>query len=734
MGWNRNKEQLLDNDPQDPLFLAPYMTAKKNTFINIIKNPIFDNGEHFGTVLIDAIDRTNKIVFHVYNFLKLYILYSFDNNLKCPSIDKNFIKNIICTITARTETRGKKPSEDSLITITSLKKFYEIHYKPFLLKEEMISDHKLSYILNYEQVDIVKNIETNIKEHYSDHIRHFVNIYFDLDGSIKKINNEKISGDDKKEKIRLLRERMNKVKNDLFKIPGEEWESDDTFHEWINKYKKLFIPYKLKYEKDSVLYDVCVYPQDYIYSLIRLNREIDHRNQEIIKNHKLDHENKFDNLSEKYIPTHPKIHKLFHVLPLRTQIIPKYITLDTASLISLFMKDNSAYNLKHMKQLEDKIWNKFFIMKNKVFKKSGHKFHHMIKTNGVACSVLFIKTDPNGISYKPINKSLNEIFKEQSRIKYIEEVPITESMRSKRIITIDPGKNDLISCMAIVDPSMVGQEYLWENDKGELCNKVYKDVVKFRYTQRQRNHDTRKHKYTVIRQNLRKELIEGKSINTIESVLSKYDSKTTDFNKFKEHILVKILVNSKLHSYYNKTIHRKLKWNTYINTRRSEDTMLNNFEKKFGNYQESLIVLGDYSEKNHKKGNEPTVTKHLRKLFKDKLYELYLIDEFRTSKLCHKCEHETENFLKVKRITKKGVVKDLELWKLIRCKASNCLSIHNRDENATRNMMKITKAVMEGKQRPEKYKRKDPQPETQPLKKLRKKSLVRKKAKEIIII
>ena len=42
---------------------------------------------------------------------------------------------------------------------------------------------------------------------------------------------------------------------------------------------------------------------------------------------------------------------------------------------------------------------------------------------------------------------------------------------------------------------------------------------------------------------------------------------------------------------------------------------------------------------------------------------------------------------------------------LIRCNNEKCNLIHNRDTNASLNMLKIAKSVMDGKGRPEAYKK-----------------------------
>ena len=49
------------------------------------------------------------------------------------------------------------------------------------------------------------------------------------------------------------------------------------------------------------------------------------------------------------------------------------------------------------------------------------------------------------------------------------------------------------------------------------------------------------------------------------------------------------------------------------------------------------------------------------------------------------------------------VAKSGPKWKVLRC--NSCKAIHNRDHNATKNMIKIVESIYEGKGRPKKYKR-----------------------------
>ena len=57
-----------------------------------------------------------------------------------------------------------------------LTKFYNEHYKPLTINEEVIYYDKLNYVLAYEAIDIVKNINVNISEHFIQHLHKFINI------------------------------------------------------------------------------------------------------------------------------------------------------------------------------------------------------------------------------------------------------------------------------------------------------------------------------------------------------------------------------------------------------------------------------------------------------------------------------------------------------------------------------------------------------------------------------
>ena len=364
-----------------------------------------------------------------------------------------------------------------------------------------------------------------------------------------------------------------------------------------------------------------------------------------------------------------------------TNIVPKYITLDTAGLIALFTKKNKAFNLKNLTHVKELIWTKFFKTNKKSFRRNGYKFNYMIKTDGIGTSIVLIKTDKKGNPIpEPTRKEL-ETFQLRSSCQYIDDISISKLKSKPNIVPGDPGKTDLV-------------RFIKKNPNGS-------GYVSFKYTKAKRNSDTKKKKYDKIRLEQKEEKIKGKTINEIEEELSIYNHKTCDFVSFMLYLVKKNKINSILIKHYRKKIYRKLKFNTYINTQRSEDNMVNNFKKKMGKPEDTIIAIGDYSDKGLK-GTESSITKKTRKIFTRHRYKVYLINEYNTSKLCCHCENNTENFIKR---SKKIGRKQYHVWKLIRC--TICKSIHNRDSNAAKNMLKLIDAVKNGKQRPVKYTNKE---------------------------
>jgi len=639
-----------------------YMKTNKDNINNVIKE------QNILPIINELVIRTNKIVIHTYQFLKLYLIYLYENNKKFPILDKEYICDIFKVITKRKCGSGGYTDDNMPEQLKLLTKFYNEHYSTTIVDNEILYYDKLSYILPYEAIDMITNINNNIQEHFINHLNKYVNIVFNLKekrDEITKNNKDKII---RKELHKQIYDEFNKVKKDL--ITFGDFTSDTKYHTWIKEEKIKLFPNKTKFDNDSIHYDIKSNTQNYLISLFHICIELEKLNEINIKNDK-------------------KQIRLFSVLPLRTNIISKNICIDTCGLICNFLGDESTsnylINYKKEANMQFNLWDRFFNLNKRVFKKGQkYKFSNIIRTDGVSCCILFVRVDING---KPLSKTyLNKKCCSEENIDYIEKTKITNELKNMKVVCADPNMKDLIYC---------GSKD--ENEK----------LQTFRYTQNQRRLETRNKKYNKIIDKVNKETkINEHSIKEIETTLSVINSKTCNYEKFKKYCIEKNKINNKLYSHYEKTFFRKFKLNAYTNTKKSENKMIKNFENKFGKPDKTIFVMGDYDKGSYNmKGLEPVICKKFRRIFKNAGYKTYLINEFKTSKLCSCCNEELEYFLekpshkpKLKKKNKTEICHGLLRCKSVKHKRE---VIHNRDKNAVQNMLNIVKSIFETGKRPD---------------------------------
>ena len=163
----KDPDKIINNDfPSDRLLYS----SVKNLVSKIIKK-VKTNDTDIRTQLLYAISTTNKIVIHTYNFLKLYILHLHSKKIDFPLIDANFIRIIMLVVSVKEKNSGGKMKNETIQIYNKLKIFFNSHYMKTISKCDVQFSDSISQILTYESEDILKNIQTNIKEHYVNHVK-----------------------------------------------------------------------------------------------------------------------------------------------------------------------------------------------------------------------------------------------------------------------------------------------------------------------------------------------------------------------------------------------------------------------------------------------------------------------------------------------------------------------------------------------------------------------------------
>jgi transposase len=482
--------------------------------------------------------------------------------------------------------------------------------------------------------------------HYVDYVESLVNVDWKKKMIIEKIRKIFPTKKEKDTRIRNLERELRKIKNDLLNVDSKvEYTSKSYYHNWITQQKKHILPIKEKFQKQSIYYDLKCNPMDYFPCIIAMMKRVEN-DLETIRN----------------------------VFPLRSSIVPGYIRLDTITLVNMLLRKEQGNksdfsNQGNTKKHEDKIWKFFFRTEKNVFRKNDFSFHHMISTDGVGVSILFIRDDLVG-------KRLPNAKKGVSKELYIDELNDYSALQNKKIVGIDPGKEDLIYCV----------------------DDASKNANVFRYSQNQRRKETKMKKYNNIILAMKTNKIQGKSVIDYETELSLYNRKTLCMNKFKTYIAEKNRINHILFDFYSKHLFRKLKFGKHINIKRNEQKMMSNFKKMYGNPENVVICIGDWEQRQQMKYKEPTLGIGMRSLLRKNKYKVYLVDEFRTSCKCSKCHGGTCEKYMVRKNPKPKKDEMRLVHGLLRCK-SGCGS-WNRDRNGSSNIYKIAYQAIHKLERP----------------------------------
>ena len=574
------------------------------TTIKTTLKSVLHNHKEVQPVITNLVFEINDLMIHSYQFIRLYVLKCYNNNQLLPEINEKFILYCIRTLGEKTNS-GRKEKDTSMLEI--LQAFYDKEYQP-LLNHERTSLKNKSNMLLYLATQIHTSLSNNIQERFIQHFLRFIN---------------KTTTNITEDKAVLF-----KFKKQLLECNEE---TDTMFDEWKTTHLPNILPENIK---KSVHYDVKVKPFDYLKGVLYMNTVLEKED-----------------------------HKLFQPLPLRNNIIPKHIILDTSCIVNLFSLEGKTKTelFKAIKENQYDVWNNLLNLQHKTFKSKHYQFHYQIQTDGISCSLLFIRKDLKDKKWGSSVPTLQE-----QEFHNIEDLS-TEQLKEVapcNIVGCDPGKRSLVYMM---------------DDKGN----------KLQYTAPQRKRESK------AKTNQRILLVEKKRNNIIEKEthLSFQNSKSVDYEKFKKYLVEKDKLNKETLDFYQRDVWRKMKFRQYSYGKKSIDTFLNKIKETFG--ENILIGYGNWSRSTQMKHFMPTMNKGLRKQIHKK-YDTITINECNTSKKCCECNNDLSYYRHSD---------GSKQFRLLVC--SGCVRpqvkqtvFRTRDANSAINIMNLTKCWIEKQERP----------------------------------
>lgn len=694
--------------------------------------------------IYDIVLKCNHIQNDAYHFIKLFILYKYNQDKNSlPEINKKFITYVIRIMGKKSLYTGKI---ENLELNKDLVDFYENEYKN--IYDHQPNDLKyLKYPISYMTRDMEKNIKNNLKEHFIQRLKNYIK----LKGISIYEENRK---DENKDKSYFQRRKSSIYKLICCILDNKYDDIEEEYQEWFYEDKKNFIP--KKFEK-CLAYDCKSHPLKYLKYTIYIATQIENNNdlvrekmnelKEDIVQIKRKTNIKIQNLNEEMEILRKEIISLKTKITLNKKLIRcnkekeflNNIKLDNSKIqkqikekseeredLNDMVKKMRIFRKKSKERISPEIrkLNKQFVKTFNILPLSRGFVPKYISFDTLSLIQLLIKNNKSFLTdnmqenkYKIWNMFFNmgdKNLKDTKEYKFdyfisTDGIGCSILFRkngcakgyTKKIERIKPDipyinslpdfqftelKDKKIVCC---DPGKKFMAYMMDQDGNEL-----------KYSSNQRRAETKSKRCEKI---LIKNKNRNHEVKECENKMSLTSSKTVNFEKFKEYIKIRNEVEPVLSNFYEDLLLPKLRWRKYIYKQKSESRFVNNIQKTFGKEKDIIICLGDWSNMNKLKNGPPCFGDGLKKIISKNFKYTVLLDEFNTSKKCHGCSQDTENIQ----------IDGKKIYRLLGCKNCNvynknisenqkdeinseCLNYKyiNRDKNSCLNMIKIVQHMI----------------------------------------
>ncbi|KAJ2501326.1 hypothetical protein GGH96_002025 [Coemansia sp. RSA 1972] len=276
---------------------------------------------------------------------------------------------------------------------------------------------------------------------------------------------------------------------------------------------------------------------------------------------------------------------------------------------------------------------------------------------------------------QPSDQPTQPVKQKKANCLYIDELS-QEYLQStaRHCVLVDLGRQDLLFAMR--EDSTVQKKQIYQ------------------YTCNQQCRETCVTKYHKILQDVKK--ASTVDITEAERALGVGSFIKPDLTLFKEYLAARAKVAAKLTVFYNKTmswqrdgattpevpLHRKLRFSVYIKRQQADDRLVKKLRAKFKPEEtdpEPIFIMGDWSAP-MTKFHEPIRGKGWRRLLKRAGYEVYLIDEYLTSKLCPNCNERLSNTHDVPnpRPWRRRIQPKVKCHGLLSCESKACVEFQGK--------------------------------------------------------
>ena len=362
--------------------------------------------------------------------------------------------------------------------------------------------------------------------------------------------------------------------------------------------------------------------------------------------------------------------RMFNLLPMKSNYTISHVPISNMMFMTL-IKSNGLEKFKDDGRKQDKytMWSKYFNLNG--VETQNRRFGFRINTDGCAVSIIMDKTTcvTCGI------KSLKMLPKEEAECEHLLSCDVEK-------VGVDPGFTDIVTV------SVLSTGQVKSYSSAQYYEKAY-----FNKSNRRTN------KWNA---------------ETAEITQQLPTSKTADIETLKSHIAEFIRIQPFLLEHRSTKGYRNMRMLRYVKRKELIDE-ISNFIAPPGKH--TLVGFGNWEA-----GNKSPISRRTcgpleevkRTLNRRTDVSLYLVDEHKTSIICHNCQCRLTNMKAITTRKRDGVsvpsLTTTKVHKVLHCKTSVsgpdcCKTTWNRDVNGAKNMLMKTMLALHGWKVPQAFQR-----------------------------
>jgi len=130
-------------------------------------------------IIENTVCEINDIVVLSYQFIRLFLLDKFHHNQEFPKINKQFVLDVIKTVSSPKSKSGQKTKQENIKNASGkldMKQFYTEHFEHLVTGK--LSYTNKSHIVATTANEMITCINTNISTHFVKHLFKYINCLF----------------------------------------------------------------------------------------------------------------------------------------------------------------------------------------------------------------------------------------------------------------------------------------------------------------------------------------------------------------------------------------------------------------------------------------------------------------------------------------------------------------------------------------------------------------------------